>query len=122
MPTLARELLAGARRGSTCVRCAAYSAAAKPLPSELADAASTSNRTAEVVNLYGPTETTVDAVAGGCDGASDAAAASPIGQPIANTRSTCSIERWQPVPIGVPGELYIGGAGLARGYLAPSGR
>ncbi|MFJ4341259.1 amino acid adenylation domain-containing protein [Streptomyces sp. NPDC088915] len=76
---------------------------------------------AEVVNLYGPTEATVYATAwfGADDPGADggAAAVVPIGSPLHNTRAHVLDERLQPVPVGVTGELYLAGAGLARGYL-----
>jgi amino acid adenylation domain-containing protein len=65
-------------------------------------------------NLYGPTETTiwsaVDRVESGTGSVS-------IGRPLDNTQFYILDAHLQPVPIGVPGELYIGGDGLARGYL-----
>ena len=65
-------------------------------------------------NLYGPTETSVDSAAWACDGGSGTP---PIGTPIANTQLYV-LDQWLcPVPAGAPGELYIAGAGLARGYL-----
>lgn len=65
-------------------------------------------------NAYGPTETTVCATASQCS--ADQTPIS-IGRPIANTQVYILDQRLHPVPIGVPGELYIGGDGLARGYL-----
>ena len=73
-----------------------------------------------LVNNYGPTEATVVATSAAIPPATSASAAAgcpPIGRPIANTEIYLLDERLQQVPIGAPGELYIGGAGLARGYL-----
>jgi amino acid adenylation domain-containing protein len=71
-------------------------------------------------NLYGPTEAAVDTTWWTCR-RDDPRPAVPIGRPIANTRVYVLDAKRQPVPPGVPGELYIGGAGLARGYLNDPG-
>ena len=64
-------------------------------------------------NLYGPTEYTINTLGGGTDDS----ATPTVGQPIWNTRAHI-LDPWlRPVPDGVAGELYIAGAGLARGYL-----
>jgi len=68
-------------------------------------------------NEYGPTEGTVWSSVYDCRSA-DAHTSVPIGHPIANTQIYLLDAHLQPVPIGVPGELYIGGSGLARGYFA----
>jgi amino acid adenylation domain-containing protein len=65
-------------------------------------------------NAYGPTETTVCATVGECAPGREAP---PIGRPIANTRIHILNSHRQPAPIGAPGEIYVGGPGLARGYL-----
>ncbi|RPH34934.1 amino acid adenylation domain-containing protein, partial [bacterium] len=65
-------------------------------------------------NLYGPTETTIHST---CCASLNYDGPISIGRPIANTRIYLLDSHLQPVPIGVTGELYIGGDGLARGYL-----
>jgi hypothetical protein len=64
-------------------------------------------------NLYGPTETTVWSAAGIV---TSAAAAAEIGPPIEHTRMYILDERLMPVPVGVVGEVYLAGRGVARGY------
>ncbi|HVB38237.1 MAG TPA: amino acid adenylation domain-containing protein, partial [Vicinamibacterales bacterium] len=69
-----------------------------------------------VVNLYGPTEACIDVTSWTDDGSQDGML--PIGRPIRRTQAHVLDERLEPVPPGVEGELYVGGAGLARGYLS----
>ena len=73
-------------------------------------------RAAEVWNMYGPTETTIWSSATRVTRESTARGSLRLGTPIANTQFHVLDARLQPVPVGVRGELYIGGAGLARGY------
>ncbi|MFF4008522.1 amino acid adenylation domain-containing protein [Streptomyces sp. NPDC001717] len=72
-----------------------------------------------MINAYGPTEATVDALyweyGSGPDGFEDASV--PVGRPLGNTKVYILDAALRPVPPGVTGELYISGAGLARGYL-----
>src|SRR5690606_34167163 len=69
-----------------------------------------------LVNTYGPTECTIDAAFFRYP-RDHHPEVIPIGRPIANTRIYILDERMQPVPVGVPGELYIASDGIARGYL-----
>lgn len=69
---------------------------------------------ARLINLYGPTEATVDVSWYDTTGEESVV---PIGLPISNTRLHVLDDRRRPRPVGVPGELWIAGAGLARGYL-----
>jgi amino acid adenylation domain-containing protein len=72
-----------------------------------------------LLNVYGPTETTTFASWQLVREVSRDAAAVPIGRAISNTRLYIVDRHLEPVPVGVTGELYIGGDGLARGYLDP---
>jgi amino acid adenylation domain-containing protein len=67
---------------------------------------------ATLLNLYGSSEVSGDSLAAEINGAT-----APVGTPIANTRVYVLDHRLSPVPHGVPGELYVAGAGVARGYL-----
>ncbi len=85
--------------------------AGEACPPDLANQWSSGRR---FINGYGPTEATVCATTAIC---TDSNSPLPIGRPIANTQVYILDRNLQPVPIGIPGELHIGGAGLARGYL-----
>ncbi|MER6082909.1 amino acid adenylation domain-containing protein [Streptomyces sp. NPDC001833] len=71
-----------------------------------------------LINVYGPTEATVWSTWDDVDPAQDEVT---IGLPLPNTSAHVLDEAMRPVPIGVPGELYLGGAGVARGYLGRAG-
>ncbi|MEV8438194.1 amino acid adenylation domain-containing protein [Actinosynnema sp. NPDC051121] len=75
-------------------------------------AASLREHAHDVRNMYGPTETTIWSTVAEVDGGKPT-----IGKPIGNTKVYVLDHALRPVPVGVPGELYIGGEGLARGYL-----
>ena len=73
-----------------------------------------------IYNHYGPTETTVGVlmfVVRQAESSEEFSLTTPLGRPLANTQAYILDNRLRPVPIGVTGELYIGGDGLARGYL-----
>lgn len=72
---------------------------------------------AQVVNMYGITETTVHSTWRRIHAADAAAAHSPIGPPIADTRLYLLDDAMEPVPTGAPGEIWVGGDGVTLGYL-----
>ncbi|MEV4567554.1 amino acid adenylation domain-containing protein [Nonomuraea sp. NPDC049419] len=90
---------------------------AEALPDDLARALL--DRAGALTNLYGPTETTVWSTAGALT--QDRPDATSIGVPVGNTQVYVLDDRLAPVAPGVAGELYIAGAGLARGYLGRPG-
>ncbi|MFC4584868.1 non-ribosomal peptide synthetase [Sphaerisporangium corydalis] len=71
-------------------------------------------RVRDMWNVYGPTETTIWST---CERVPVDPDLVTIGRPLANTQVYVLDERFEPVPVGVPGELFIGGAGVARDYL-----
>lgn len=83
-------------------------ALAKELAKQLLD------RCGTLLNVYGPTETTIWSTIAKLEHGTDTIT---IGQPIANTQVYVLDGNMNPVPVGIQGELYIGGDGLARGYL-----
>ena len=76
-----------------------------------------SNPPQHLLNGYGPTETTTFAATYLVSDLPDDARSVPIGRAIANTQIYILDDQGEPVPVGVAGELYIAGAGVARGYL-----
>ncbi|WP_153045394.1 non-ribosomal peptide synthetase, partial [Pseudomonas syringae] len=86
-------------------------------PVSVAKVLSRAHRPRHLINGYGPTETTTFASTYEIHALSDNSRSIPIGRPIGNTRIYLLDAHGQPVPIGVSGEIHIGGAGVARGYL-----
>jgi len=97
--------------------------AGEPLPTALAHRLAERLPGALLVNTYGPTECSIDVTAWPVEPTPAEAAGShvPIGAPIHHTRAVVLDARGELVPVGVPGELHVGGAGLARGYLGRPG-
>jgi amino acid adenylation domain-containing protein/non-ribosomal peptide synthase protein (TIGR01720 family) len=87
----------------------------EPLPPALVTALLEGNGGLALSNVYGPTECCVDATAQRC--AAGAPGPVPIGRALRNQRVYLLDEMLRPVPLGAPGEIFLGGRGLARGYL-----
>ena len=75
----------------------------------------------QLLHVYGPTENTTFTTWQAVESVAEQAATVPIGGPIGNTQVYVLDETMQPVPVGVGGELYVGGVGLARGYEGSGG-
>lgn len=112
-PSMARILVSDPETLSALGQLDKFLLGGEALPDDLAETL-VSNTKGDLVNVYGPTETTIWSTSGlvttGRFGAS-------IGRPIANTALYILDSTFQPVPVGVPGELLIGGKGVVRGYL-----
>jgi amino acid adenylation domain-containing protein len=88
--------------------------AGEPIPRELVDRVLRISTVRRLLNLYGPSEDTTYSTWAVID---DPARPAPIGRPVAGTRVHLLDAGLQPVPVGAPGHLHLGGGGLARGYL-----
>jgi amino acid adenylation domain-containing protein/FkbH-like protein len=110
VPSAMRELL---RTRGVPSSVQVVNLAGEPLAAALVDQIYAETSVRKVYDLYGPTETTTYSTF------TLRAAGQPptIGRPLANEQVYLLDSQLQPVPVGVPGALYIGGAGLARGYL-----
>jgi acyl carrier protein len=111
-PSMARLMLADADTREALRGVRALMIGGEALPGEVA-AELRELAAGPVLNMYGPTETTIWSATHRAD---ESHGIVPIGRPIANTTLHVLDAARQPLPIGVAGELYIGGAGVARGY------
>jgi nonribosomal peptide synthetase DhbF len=108
-------------RDSTRTELRTIILAGEACPSDLAIKHNRFFSAVPLINEYGPTECSVWSTAYRCAQIDESAASIPIGRPIWNTRVYVLDAGLEPVPAGVAGELYIAGAGLARGYLGRAG-
>ena len=119
VPSLAAAMLAVPRAERRLGALRSWTLSGEALPGELLTQLSSALPSSRFINLYGSTEVAADAtchVAEGGEGQSV-----PIGRPIANVQAYVLDDNLEPLPVGVAGELYIGGAGLARGYAGRTG-
>ncbi len=117
VPSLLRMLLDTSFDLAIHLACVLYwFSSGETLPAELAESFLNRVPHGVLLNLYGSSEVAADAT---CAPATTNCGLSSVslGRPIANTQLYLLDAQLQPVPTGVPGEIYIGGAGLARGYL-----
>ncbi len=115
VPSLASALLDRPLAGKRLTTIRTWTLSGEMLSAELLCKLSSALPHGRFINLYGSSEVAADATYHLADGLSRHAV--PIGRPLANTRIYILEQNLQPVPIGVTGELYVGGVGLGRGYL-----
>lgn len=115
VPSMMRVFLADSEEGGPLPLKRVFSSG-EALTSELARRFLASFPTTELHNLYGPTEAAVDVTYYRCRSDEERVNV-PIGRPVANTRLYILDRHQRPVPVGVFGELYLGGSQVARGYL-----
>ncbi len=115
VPTMLRALL-GERGISDCRSLRRVHSGGEPLTIDLQERFFSLFAEAELYNLYGPTEAAIDVTCWLCERESEEGFVS-IGRALPNVQLYVLDARLQPVPVGVAGELYLGGSNLARGYL-----
>ncbi|MGW7118612.1 amino acid adenylation domain-containing protein, partial [Streptomyces xanthophaeus] len=122
VPSMLAAFLAGTQP-SACPSLRLVVCSGEALPAELVTRFHTPATPVRLANLYGPTEAAVDVTAALCTPETTAGArpSAPIGTPVWNTRTYVLDRRLQPVPPGTPGELYLAGVQLARGYVSRPG-
>ncbi|MEK6278965.1 MAG: amino acid adenylation domain-containing protein [Acidobacteriota bacterium] len=119
-PASALRMFLANRKAGTCHSLEYVCSAAEAMPLDVEREFFSQFPSVELHNLYGPTEATIDVTWWPCEKNSDRRSV-PIGRPIANTQVYVLDEWLEPAPLGVTGELYLGGAGLARGYWRQPG-
>ncbi|GGW11093.1 non-ribosomal peptide synthetase [Streptomyces libani subsp. rufus] len=117
VPSVVSRLIAG---GTSPVTADTVVLAGEALPAQTLHDLRLALPGCRIANIYGPTEATVYATAW-CAGDRLPEQAPPIGEPVARTRAYVLDHALRPQPVGVTGELYLGGGGLARGYLNRAG-
>lgn len=124
VPSLLRAMLDGApQRVSNLVRLRWMVATGETLPIDLCRRWFEAAPAIPLVNAYGPTECSDDVTHMLIERSTPLSGASaPIGHAIANTRIYLLDDHLQPVPVGIPGQLFVGGVGVGRGYLHNPGR
>ena len=116
VPSMAAMLAADAASRDALARLDVLLVGGEAFPPALANELRRIAPRARITNVYGPTETAVWSTSWPLPAAGAPLEQVPIGRPIANTRIYLLDERLRPVPVGVPGDLWIGGDGVVRGY------
>ena len=119
VPSLAAAMLAVPRADRRLDMLRSWTLSGEALSGELLERLSSALPSCRFVNLYGSTEVAADATCHVVDGSEGRSV--PIGRPIGNVQAYVLDDNLEPLPVGVAGELYIGGAGLARGYVGRAG-